>query len=280
MSVKILTDQVSAKKHRILNGIVQMKVFLFLTALIYSTSLLAEVEPNNTSGTANRIQSAVSANGQLSNAADVDWYKMHITGGASFTLQAYLLQQNNEIFPYTLGTWVISVYRPSDMTKVAEYQTYFDKTERFLVNIDQIGDYYVSVAAKPSSFSSSRMYVLSITGQIGEPPAEESITVGDFEGIWQASTGHFISIHQTDFKVIAVLLGNSTLFAGWEALSGLGFNSLANLNTIQGYVDLNLSIELTSKNTLKAIQVSCKPLVLGYECQYPNGSVFTAYKVF
>jgi hypothetical protein len=101
----------------------------------------------------------------------------------------------------------------------------------------------------------------------------------DFSGIWAASTGSYLSVHQKGSVVIMAFLGDTDAFRGWEALRGDIAGSKARVTTLYGYVGVVYDAELTSPTTLKATLISCKPLVAGYACR-PNGSTLTATKIF
>jgi hypothetical protein len=102
----------------------------------------------------------------------------------------------------------------------------------------------------------------------------------DFSGIWQTSTGNFISVHQKGSVAILATLGDTDAFRGWEAMRGNIAGSKARATTIYGYASAVYDVELTSATTLKATQVACTATTPGYVCAYPNGYTLTATKIF
>lgn len=102
---------------------------------------------------------------------------------------------------------------------------------------------------------------------------------GNFAGIWQTSTGNYVSVHQKGSDVIAVILSSPENGGVWEAARGTVSGSTVTIRTIYGYVDATFDVVLTSQNALTATLTACSPLVQGYTC-LPVGISMTATRIY
>ena len=101
----------------------------------------------------------------------------------------------------------------------------------------------------------------------------------DFAGIWQLSTGDFVSVHQKGMDVIVAILSRPENGGVWEASRGVVTGSTATIRTLYGYVDARFDIVLTSANTLTATLTSCTQLSASYIC-LPAGISMTATRIY
>jgi hypothetical protein len=108
-----------------------------------------------------------------------------------------------------------------------------------------------------------------------------SQSTANLSGIWITSAGNYISVHQNGTTFIAATLGVQPSTGGfWEALQGTVTGQTASANTALGYVNSTWFIRSTSPTTFVATQISCFPMVLGFLCEYPNGTQLSATRVF
>jgi hypothetical protein len=246
-----------------------MKCLIFALTLMLPSLCIAELEPNNNSNQANSLGDGVTMRGQLSSSADVDWYALTIPGSSKeFTLQL------KATTPKALsGQWTVVVYNSSADT-LAQFTIWESDTANRTIGAS--GTVHVAVYKRPLDFATDGEYQLTAFASA----VSQSSSAGSFSGIWQTDIGRYVSVHQVDNKLMMAVLGDSESFRGWEAMSGTISGLRATARTMYGYVDLELDMELTSATTIRATQKRCFTLTPGYTCEYPNGSIFTATKIF
>ncbi len=243
-----------------------MKLFIFIFIALLPALSFAEIEPNNSSTQANRMTLSVLMHGQLSSREDVDWYVVRIDAGSSFSFEV-----SSTVPAVRIASWHFAIYNSAGVL-MSKFESGLSKSEIRQIGISQPGDYHIVVF--PDTFYSSDEYRITVRS------AAVVIPGSPFSGAWQTSDGRYISIHQNGGDVLFVLLHTEPAFHVWEALSGTAVGTIARVTTIYGWLNVQFAVELKSSTTMQITQISCSPLIAGYTCKYPNGTVLTATKVF
>ena len=247
-----------------------------IVSLKINDTIFGETEPNNNYLEADRILSNVDNRGQLSSTGDVDWFVVNITEGSEITIKFGAASALS-----TYANWNLAVYRPSDGAVIADYSfTSFGPTPDVRhVGIDQNGDFLIAVYSKslnPAFRTEEYLFTIISEGANPQPQADSN-----YSGIWETSVGTYATVNQKDSELAIVLLGASQASGyNWEAQMGTMSGTTAIINTVYGYVNLQLRIEFTSTTAATITQISCSPLVAGFECRFLNGATFSAMKIF
>ncbi len=102
---------------------------------------------------------------------------------------------------------------------------------------------------------------------------------GVYDGIWQASNGDFATVTQNGTFIVVVILDST--FLQWDAYQGV-INLAGDevvVNTVASLGNASLRITFTSPRTADVTLLSCLPTQFTI-CEFPNGTQFTAQKVF
>ena len=133
----------------VMNIVTRLLFFLSLFLMAVGAFADAEVESNNTPATANALTSGTAMSGQLSNASDVDYFK--ITVGSAGTMQVSTSASMFLIFTE------IDVLNSSQQV-IASGDVFGDKT--FSVGFNQAGTYYFRIS---QSQADTDPYSLTVT---------------------------------------------------------------------------------------------------------------------
>ena len=170
------------------------RLFFLLSSLLAAGGAFAdaEVEFNNTAGTANTLTSGVTMNGHLSSASDVDYFK--ITVGSSGTL---------EIRTSGYPSADIEVLNPSQQL-IGTGRIW--GTDTFSVGFAQSGTYYLRVVTN-SSYSDTDPYDLTVTiSSAISAETEFNDSAGQANTLTSGVTmnGHLSSASDVDYFKITV----------------------------------------------------------------------------
>ncbi len=101
-----------------------------------------------------------------------------------------------------------------------------------------------------------------------------SFASGPYDGIYSMNLNGFIinymSIHENENNMVAIIIESDPNDATWEALNGIRTNNTAGLRSILGTVDLDVSVTFNNNGTASALVNSCNG-----ECDLPGGSILS-----
>lgn len=105
-----------------------------------------------------------------------------------------------------------------------------------------------------------------------------SFASGPYDGVYSMNLNGFIinymSIHENENNMVAIIIESDSNDATWEALNGIRTNNTAELRSILGTVDLDVSVTFNNDGTASAFINSC----IG-ECDLPDDSILSSGSV-
>ncbi len=110
-----------------------------------------------------------------------------------------------------------------------------------------------------------------------------SFAAGPFDGIYSISIPgdpeiSYVSVHENNGNMIAILIEPDPNDATWEALSGVRTNNNAQLKSVLGTVVLDISLVFNDNQTASATIISCVPDP--EICDIPNNTTLHMTKIF
>lgn len=100
---------------------------------------------------------------------------------------------------------------------------------------------------------------------------------GIYDGIWEATSGDYATVTQNGNSIVVIVLAANLL--QWDAYQGVLIGSASTVSTVASYGISTLRFIFTSATTADVTLVSCTPTALTV-CRFPNGTQFTATKIF
>ena len=111
--------------------------------------------------------------------------------------------------------------------------------------------------------------------------SSQLFAAGPYDGIWSIAPYGYATVSERDGVLVIVSVYNADYGGIWTASQGMRVNNMARMTQIVGIGQSVYDLVIESDTTAKITQVSCSvPISSGYYCQFPNGYVLYATKVW
>ena len=247
-----------------------MKKLIIFFLLMYSSFVIAEVEPNNTILTPNSLGSGGTTTGRIGNYNDLDWYKVIVPVNSALNINLSLIDQIARNFPYNSIKWKMHVYNPKGKL-IEQFDSDLTFPETFIVRAEMEGEYYLSIQYE--GFFVDLTYEISI-----EPENFADTGYSDFSGIWNTGKDIYLSIHQSADEAIVSILYDFLPY-DWDVQSGTVINNEVFINTLYGAENMSIKLTMTAIGELEFEVIDCEPISDDSSCKINAGDIFSATRI-